>query len=88
MTVEHSRPSVGTTATLVAQAIGAVEQVSVQNPSSVIVYLGGAGVTTSAYGFSLSPAETFTADLPPGAKLYGVVATTTSSVNVMHIGFG
>lgn len=88
MTVEHSRPSVGTSATVVARAIGVVEQVSVQNPSAVVVYLGGAGVTTSAYGFALSPNETFTADLPPGATLYGVVAATTSSVGVLHIGLG
>lgn len=88
MTVEHSRPSVGTTATLVARAIGVVEQVSVQNPSAVSVYLGGAGVTSSAYGYALAPSETFTADLPVGAALYGVVATTTSTVNVLHIGFG
>ncbi len=88
MTVEHSRPSVGVAATLVARAVGVDEQVSVQNPTAQIVYLGGTGVTASAYGFALSPAETFTVDLPRGAVLYGVVATTTSTVNVLHVGPG
>lgn len=53
MTVEHSRPSVGTTATLIAQGIGTTEQVCVQNSSAVAVYLGGAGVTTASYGFQM-----------------------------------
>lgn len=88
MTVEHSQPSVGTSATAVARAIGVTEQISVHNPSSVAAYLGGSGVTTSAYGCVLNPSETFTADLPPGSTLYGVVATTTSTVRVMQIGLG
>ena len=88
MTVEHSQPSVGTSATAVAKAIGVTDQVSVQNTSAVSIYLGGSAVTTSSYGCVLSPSEVFTADLPPGATLYGVVATTTSTVHVMQIGLG
>ena len=60
MTVEHSRPSVGIAATVVARAIGTTEQISVQNSAAVALYLGGAGVTTASYGCVLQPSEMFT----------------------------
>lgn len=88
MTVEHTRPAVGVAATVVARAIGTTEQVSVQNSSAVSVFLGGSGVTTASYGCVIAPSEIFTVDLPPGAALYGVVATTTSSVGVLQVGLG
>lgn len=88
MSVEHSRPTVGTTATVVARAIGTTEQVSVDNATAVPVFLGGAGVTPSSYGIVLPPGGTFTTDLHPGDALYGVVSAVTSTVGVLHIGQG
>ena len=87
MTVEHSRPAVGTSATVVARAIGTTEEVSVDNATAQTVYLGGAGVTTSSYGIALAPGDTFTTDLHPGDALYAVAAVT-STVGVLHIGQG
>lgn len=78
MSVEHSRPSVGTTATIVARAIGTTEQVSVQNPSAVSVFLGGSfPVTQTVYAdtpalgsidVALSHHLTEFADLTPPAS--------------------
>jgi len=89
MALAHERVSVGTTATrLSSQYAGKDGQtVFVQNPSgSVVVYLGGAGVTTTSYGFALAINSDVSINLQTGEELYGVVASSTLTVNVLRQG--
>ena len=95
MAVEHARVTVGATATLlsttVVQDTGLPvvrHTTSVQNPtgSGKTVYLGGAGVTSTDYGFALAEGSDWTTDLQPGEAMYGVVASATATVNVLRVG--
>lgn len=87
MAIAHARISVGTTATLLEQARAGDptgELVLVQNPDAAkTVYVGGPGVTTSAYGHALGPAAVLSLPLDSGEAVYGVVATGTATVNVL-----
>jgi len=89
MAVTHARVSVGTTATkLTSDYDGKDGQtINVQNPSaSTTVYLGGEGVTTTDYGFALAVGTSFSIELQDDEKLYGVVATSTQTVNIIRQG--
>lgn len=89
MAVSHANVSVGTTATkLTADASGRDGQtLSIQNPTGgANVFIGGAGVTSSVYGFLLAAATTFTIELQDGEEIYGVVASSTQTVNVLRQG--
>ena len=89
MALAHERVSVGTTATLLSSTYAGKDgqTVSVQNPSgSVVVYLGGAGVTTTSYGFALGINSDMSIDLQTGEELYGVVAASTLTVNILRQG--
>lgn len=90
MSVAHNLVSVTTTATNilagVTDARGGSRSVSVQNVSSVTVYLGGQGVTSTNYGFALAAGSSVSYDLDKGERLYAVVATGTASVATLHTG--
>lgn len=89
MSLAHERVSVGTTATQLSSNYAGKDgqTVSVQNPSSsVTVYLGGEGVTTSSYGYALGVLSDMSIDLQDGEKLYAVVASSTLTVNVLRQG--
>jgi hypothetical protein len=89
MSLAHERVSVGTTATQLSSNYSGKDgqTVSVQNPSSsVTVYLGGEGVTTTSYGFALGVLSDMSIDLQDGEKLYAVVASSTLTVNVLRQG--
>ena len=89
MAISHQRVSVGTTATQISSNYAGKDgqTVSVQNPSGgATVYLGGEGVTTTSYGYSLSAGSDFTVEMQDGEKLYGVVASSTQTVNVIRQG--
>ena len=89
MAITHERVSVGTTATQVSSnSAGRDGQtVSVQNPAAgATVYLGGEGVTTTSYGFLLAAGISFSVEMQDGEKLYGVVASSTQTVNVLRQG--
>jgi hypothetical protein len=89
MAVTHQRVSVGTTATqLTLDNDGKDGQtVNVQNPvGAVSVYLGGAGVTTTSYGYLLSAGADFSIQLDDDEKLYAVVASGTQTVNIIRQG--
>lgn len=89
MALAHERVSVGTTATLLSSSYAGKDgqTILVQNPSaSVVVYLGGAGVTTSSYGFALGVSSDLSVDLKDGETLYAVVAASTLTVNVLRQG--
>ena len=89
MALAHERVSVGTTATLLSSTYAGKDgqTILVQNPSaSVVVYLGGAGVTTTNYGFALGVSSDLSVDLKDGETLYAVVASSTLTVNVLRQG--
>ncbi|CAB4156669.1 hypothetical protein UFOVP655_96 [uncultured Caudovirales phage] len=88
MGISHERVSIGTTATLIsAMSVGRDGQtVAIQNPTGSTVYLGGAGVTTSSYGYELGAGITFSIEMSHNEQLYGVVATGTQTVNVIRQG--
>jgi len=89
MALAHERVSVGTSATLLSSSYAGKDgqTILVQNPSaSVVVYLGGAGVTTSSYGFALGVSSDISVDLKDGETLYAVVAASTLTVNVLRQG--
>lgn len=89
MAVSHQRVTVGTTATqLTSDADGRDGQtISIQVPSGgATVFLGGAGVTTASYGFELLAGVSFAVELQQGEKVFGVVASSTQTVNVFRQG--
>jgi len=80
MALAHERVSVGTTATLLSSQYAGKDgqTVSVQNPSTTVtVYIGGAGVTTTSYGYALETSSDMS---------YGVVASSTLTVNILRQG--
>ena len=89
MAVTHQRVSVGTTATqLTLDNDGKDGQtLNIQNPvGGADVYLGGAGVTTASYGYLLKAETSFSIELDDDEKIYGVVATSTQTVNILRQG--
>jgi hypothetical protein len=89
MAILHERVSIGITPTQVSSNFAGKDgqTVSVQNPTGgATVYLGGEGVTTTSYGFELVEDVTFTIEMQNGEKLYGVVASSTQTVNVIRQG--
>ena len=89
MSLSHERVSVTTAATQLSSNYAGKDgqTVSVQNPStSVTVYLGGAGVSTASYGYALGTSSDMSIDLQDGEILYGVVASSTLTVNVLRQG--
>lgn len=56
---------------------------SIQNlDSSISVYLGGNGISSTNFGFKLLPAQTFTVDLLPGDMLYAIADSGTPKLAV------
>lgn len=89
MAISHQRVSIGTSAIQVSSNYAGKDgqTVLVQNPSGgATVYLGGEGVTTTAYGFELAAGAAFAIEIQDGEKLYGVVASSTQTVNVIRQG--
>ena len=87
MAVLHERVTVGTTATLLAQAGTDRDGINVMIQSakggSTEVYVGGTGVTTSSYGHLIDPDEHFDVHLASGEALYGITSAGTQVVNVL-----
>lgn len=74
--------SVGATATLIIAA-GTRQGVVITNPSSsVTVYIGGSGVTTSN-GQELLPLQSIT--LPVVSAVYGIVASSSQTVSFAEV---
>ena len=91
MAINHAIVSVGSTATLLTvSASGGGKDGStilIQNPSGgQAVYIGGAGVTTSSYGFILAVNSNMSIELNQDEAVYGVVASSTQSVAVLRQG--
>ena len=90
MAINHAIVSVGSTATLLTVAASGGGKdgstILVQNPSGQAVYLGGAGVTTSSYGYILAVNSNISIELNQDEALYGVVTSSTQSVAVLRQG--
>jgi len=88
MAVLHQRVTVGTTATLLAQAGTDRDGINVMIQSakggSTEVFIGGAGVTTTSYGHLIDPDEHFDIHLASSETLYGIVTAGTQVVNVLR----
>jgi hypothetical protein len=61
--------------------------ITIQNvDASAIVYLGGLGVTSSNYGYRLSPGTAWSVELPSLDSLYAITNTNGSSIAVLTTG--
>jgi len=91
MSIAHAIVSVGTSATLltVATAGGGKDgsTILIQNPAGgQAVFIGGAGVTSSSYGYKLAIDSDMSIELNQDEAVYGVVASSTQSVAVLRQG--
>lgn len=88
MAVSHRVVSVGTAATSlnVTETDSNPGQQLVASVASGTAYLGGSTVTSSAYGFALTPGVAFAADLSGGETLYAAAASGTVTVYVIATG--
>jgi hypothetical protein len=90
MSISHGIVSVTTAATALNASLDGGKDgssISIQNPSGgTTVYIGGSGVTTASYGFSLAAATTFTIELNQGETLFGIVAAGTQNLAVLRQG--
>ena len=58
--------------------------ITIQNvDTSAYVYLGGEGVTTSSYGYRLSPGSAISFELPGRDGLYATTDTNNSQVAII-----
>lgn len=74
--------SVTTSPTLIVPADNIPRTVYIHNGGGAKVYLGGADVSTSN-GFHLGNGESQDLFVPTNEKLYGIVASSTNTVNVL-----
>ena len=74
--------SVTTSPTLIVPADNIPRTVYIHNGGGAKVYLGGADVST-ANGFHLGNGESQDVFVPTNEKLYGIVASSTNTVNVL-----
>jgi hypothetical protein len=74
-----------TTATrLTPNGIHSGMDVTIQNVhASAIVYIGGEGVTSSDYGYRLSPDTAWSVELPGKDSLYAITNTNGSTIAVL-----
>jgi hypothetical protein len=94
MTVRHSVVTVGTTATLLSDpaqdlATNKTHRIFIQNPSSGqnnTVYVGGEGVTSTSYGFTLGAGDFLEITMDSDEEIYAVVATGTELVSTLRFG--
>jgi len=61
--------------------------ITIQNTdASAIVYIGGEEVTSSSFGYRLSPGAAWSVELPGQDALYAITNTNGSSVATMMLG--
>jgi hypothetical protein len=82
----HSVKTVSSTPVLLSpDATHSGADVVVQNNSDGDLYLGSSSVTTSVYGFKLSPGTGISLRLGGREELYGV-ASSSININVLTVG--
>jgi len=61
--------------------------ITIQNiHESAYVYLGGEGVTSSIYGYRVSPGAAFSIELPGQDALYAISTVNSSKVAILQTG--
>jgi hypothetical protein len=61
--------------------------ITIQNTdSSAYVYLGGDGVSSTDYGFKLSPGSSWSVELPGQDALYAISSINNSKVAILQTG--
>ena len=61
--------------------------ITIQNvDASAIVYIGGIGVTSTDYGYRLSPGAAWSVELPSFDSMYAITNTNNSKVAVLTTG--
>lgn len=89
MAVTHARIAVNnSTAVAITDLTDTYNQVSIsiQNLGTGVVYLGGAGVTSTSYGFSIVSGGAVTVDnLPANNELYVIHADASAYVAVLRV---
>jgi hypothetical protein len=94
MSVKHETLTVGTTPTALTtnrpdtsgNNYEVARSVVISNEGAVSVFIGGAGVTSTDYGFRLSAGATLAFDLIRSDSPMAVVASGTAVVRVLHLG--
>ena len=62
------------------------EDFTIQNiDSEAVVYLGGENVSTTNYGFKLTPGAAWSVELPPKDSIFAVSETDGSKVAVLKV---
>ncbi len=87
MSVNPKQATVTSTASRIDPNVDPMQRsrVVVRNRSTVVVYIGGPGVTTGT-GFPLDPGDSVSVDLSAKESLYGIVASGTAAVAVLQSG--
>jgi len=91
MTIYSTRVTVGTAATLLVPPSIMPQDISLLNAGAAIVRIGGADVTTTAFGLPLIPDNPnvarsfFSTTIQPGDSVYGITASGESPVNVWAV---
>jgi hypothetical protein len=86
--IQSTRITVGTAVTPLVEPSSQPQQVQFINAGTEVVRIGGADVTTTAFGLPRLPADpnsprtVFSFDLNPGEAIFGIVAQNTAEVNV------
>lgn len=91
MAVRHKTVSVGTSATALQPPFDNDEATishSIQNASAVTVYIGGADVTPTDYGFALATGKEISMDITAGSPAYAVVASGSEDVYLLSVELG
>lgn len=83
---EHAMVALTATPTQIAIG-GELEpiNVTIQNQSSVDVFLGGSGVSPTSFGFKLAANAAISFDAPEDSTLFAVAASA-ASVSVLKVG--
>ena len=62
------------------------EDITIQNiDSEAVVYLGNSNVSTTNYGFRLTPGAAWSVELPPKDEIFAVSETDGSKVAVLKV---
>jgi hypothetical protein len=58
--------------------------ITIQNiDASAYIYIGGEGVTSSSYGYRLSPGSAISFELPGRDALYAITSTNDSQIAII-----
>ena len=91
MTIYSTRVTVGTAAVELVPPSAMAQEVSLLNAGTAIVRIGGADVTTTAFGLPLIPDNRnvsrtfFFTKIEPGDSIWGITADGDAAVNVWAV---